>query len=142
MSHIKFSFTATLSENHNDIQPRVNPRYNKRTIPDVFISSKVWKENIAQLIQHFEMQLKSQSYIDSSYQTFTELLVKEMNLYLKLPNVSKTINILVDDITLILLNLDSVKNSLTVLKQFSNCACLNINVDKNKGKIYWKLNEL
>ncbi len=91
MPHITCRFTATLSENHNDIQPRVNPRYNKRTIPGVFISSQVWKESIAQLIQHFEMQLKGQSDIDSSYQTFTKRLVNKMDLYLKLPNVSKTI---------------------------------------------------
>ncbi len=91
MSHIRCTFAATLSENHNDIQPRVNPRYNRQTFPDVFMSSQVWKESIAQLIQHFEMQIKSQSDIDSSYHTFTKLLVKEMDLYLKLPNVNKTI---------------------------------------------------
>ncbi len=37
------------------------------------------------------MQLKCLSNIDSSYQTFAKPLVKEMYLYLELPNVSKTI---------------------------------------------------
>ncbi len=59
MSYITCSFTATLYENHNDIQLGVNPRYNRRTIPDVFMSSQVWKESIAQLIQHFETQLNA-----------------------------------------------------------------------------------
>ncbi len=77
MSHITYSFTATLSENHNDIQPRVKPRYDRRTIPDLFMSSQVWNKSIAQLIQHFETLLKSQSDNDSSYQHFTKLLVTE-----------------------------------------------------------------
>ncbi len=91
MSHITCSFTATLFENHNDIHPCVTPRYNRRTAPNVFRSSQVWQETMAQLSQHFDTQLKSPSDIDSSFQTSTELLVKEMDLYLKLPNVSKHI---------------------------------------------------
>ncbi len=39
-----------------------------------------------------------------------------------------------DDITLILLDLDSVKNSSTVINKFSNCAGLKMNVDKTKAK--------
>ncbi len=46
------------------------------------------------------------------------------------PNV----NVLADDITLILLYLYSVKSSFTILKMFSNCVGLNINVDKTKAK--------
>ncbi len=43
-------------------------------------------------------------------------------------------SLLADDINVILLNLDSVKNSLTVLKKFSNCAGLNIIVDNIMAK--------
>ncbi len=48
---------------------------------------------------------------------------------IKIDNKEIKISLLADDITLILLNLDSVKNSLIILKKFSN-----------KGNIYW--NEL
>ena len=44
------------------------------------------------------------------------------------------ISLLADDITLILLDLNSVKTSLTVLKSFSNCAGLKINVEKTQAK--------
>ncbi len=44
------------------------------------------------------------------------------------------ISLLADDITLILLDLDSVKKSLIILYKFSNCSRLNINVDKTKAK--------
>ncbi len=66
MSHITCSFTANLFDNNNDIQPRNN----RRTIPNAFMSSQVWKKSFAQLIQHFETWIISQSDIDSSYQTF------------------------------------------------------------------------
>ncbi len=53
---------------------------------------------------------------------------------IQIDNKEIKISLLADDITLILLNLDSVKNSLTVLKIFSNCAGLKFNVDKTKVK--------
>ncbi len=53
---------------------------------------------------------------------------------IKIYNKEIKISLLADDITLILLDLDSVKHSLTVLKRFSNCAGLKINVDKRKVK--------
>ncbi len=53
---------------------------------------------------------------------------------IKVDNKEIKISLLADDIIVILLDLDSVKNSLTVLKQFSNCAGLKINVDKTKAK--------
>ncbi len=41
---------------------------------------------------------------------------------IKIDNKEIKISLLADDITLILLDLDSVKNSLTILKIFSNCS--------------------
>ncbi len=43
-------------------------------------------------------------------------------------------SLLADDITLILLDLNSVYNSLKILKSFSNCVGLQINVDKTQVK--------
>ncbi len=53
---------------------------------------------------------------------------------IKINNNEIKISLLADDITLILLDLDYVKNSLTILKRFSNCSGLKINVDKTKEK--------
>ncbi len=53
---------------------------------------------------------------------------------IKINNKEIKISLLSDDITLILLDLDSVKNSLIILKTFSNCSGLKINVDKTKAK--------
>ncbi len=52
---------------------------------------------------------------------------------IKVYNKEIKISLLADDITLILFHLESVKNSSAVLKTFSNCAGLNINVDKTKA---------
>ncbi len=54
---------------------------------------------------------------------------------INIDNKEIKISLLADDITLNFLNLDSVKNSLTVLKIFSNSAGLNINFDKTKENI-------
>ncbi len=53
---------------------------------------------------------------------------------IKINNKEIKISLLADDITLILFDLDSVQNSLTILKKFSNCSGPKINVDKAKAK--------
>ena len=53
---------------------------------------------------------------------------------IKLGNREIKISLLADDITLILADLDSVKNSLNVLKLFTKCAGLKINVEKTQAK--------
>ncbi len=58
---------------------------------------------------------------------------------INIDNKEIKISLLADDINLILLNLDLVKNSLTVLERFSNCAGLKINVDKTKAKFIGSL---
>ncbi len=52
----------------------------------------------------------------------------------KVDNNEIKISLLADDITLILFDLESVKYSLVVLKIFSNCAGLQIKLDKTKAK--------
>ncbi len=49
---------------------------------------------------------------------------------IKVDNKEIKISLLADDIT----DLESVKNSLAVVKKFSNCAGLKVNVDKTKAK--------
>ncbi len=53
---------------------------------------------------------------------------------IKIDNNEIKISLLADDITLILLDQNSVKHSLEVLKVFSQYAGLNINIDKTKAK--------
>ncbi len=53
---------------------------------------------------------------------------------IKIVNKEIKISLLADDITLILLDQNSVKHSVDVLKIFSQCAGLNINIDKTKAK--------
>ncbi len=53
---------------------------------------------------------------------------------IKIDNKEIKISLLADDITMILADLISVKNSLTVLNIFTKCSGLNINLDKTHAK--------
>ncbi len=53
---------------------------------------------------------------------------------IQINNKQIKIILLADDITLILLDLDYIKNSSIILKKFSNCSGPKINVDKTKTK--------
>ncbi len=56
--------------------------------------------------------------------------IKEIKIY----NKEIKISLLADDITMILADLISVKNSLTVLNIFTKCSGLNINIYKTQAK--------
>ncbi len=53
---------------------------------------------------------------------------------IKIDNKEIKISLLTDDITIILADLTSVKNTLTVLNRFTKCADLKINIEKTQAK--------
>ncbi len=69
-----------------------------------------------------------------------QILVKKMRYEknikgIKIDNKIIKLSILADDLTLILQNLKSVENALKLLKTFSLCSGLRINIEKHKQKI-------
>ncbi len=68
-------------------------------------------------------------------ETLANKIINDTNIKgIKIDNKEIKISLLADDITLILLDQNSVKHSLDVLNVFSQCAGLNINIDKTKAK--------
>ncbi len=55
---------------------------------------------------------------------------------IKIDRIEIKLCLLADDITLILNDLNSVKNTIDLLKMFSLCSGLKINIDKNSSKIH------
>ncbi len=53
---------------------------------------------------------------------------------IQIDKMENKISLLADDINLILLDLDFVKNSLTILKWFFNCTSVTSNVDTSTPK--------
>ncbi len=86
---------------------------------------------------YFKLQrgLRQSAYLFiTTLETLANKIRNDSNIKgITIDNKEFKISLSADDITLNLLNLDPVKNSLTVLNKFSNCAGLNINVDKTKA---------
>ncbi len=66
-------------------------KYRFNNVPDLFMTSDIWKEGMAQLIELFLNCRKQQDGIDMCYETFCYSLTSEMDQYLKYSDPSKKV---------------------------------------------------
>ncbi len=66
-------------------------KYRFNNVPDLFMSSDIWKEAMAKLIELFLNCRKQQDDIDMCYETFCYSLTSEMDQYLKYSDSSEKV---------------------------------------------------
>ncbi len=88
-SHLLNTSQNTAEEDDYSVNETAKCKYRRDNYPDRFMMSEVWKQSIVNLTEFFENRITNQDSVNSAYELFVKTLFNEMDIYLKVPSVSK-----------------------------------------------------